>query len=118
MEYGIVLSRDGYYCDVEGEWDIQKILPTIPVMQFTGLHDKNGVPIYEGDLLNIGANDFGYVTNSNKEFCNYEVRVEGCDYILKRSDLDFNWGKLSRVEELGWECEVRGNVFEHPNLLK
>jgi uncharacterized phage protein (TIGR01671 family) len=74
--------------------------------QFTGLKDKHGKDIYKGDLLAIGVNDFGMMHS------NYEVTFEGCDYILKRVDLTFNWGRLSRLSEMNWECEIIGNIHE------
>jgi hypothetical protein len=88
------------------------------VMQFTGLKDMNGVEIYEGDLLNIGANEFGLIVNGKNLNVVYEVRVEGCDYILYRHDLKLNWGRLSRLEEMGWYCQVIGNIHEHPEHTK
>jgi uncharacterized phage protein (TIGR01671 family) len=81
-------------------------------MQFTGLRDRNGKEIYEGDLLNIGANEFGFVTNNKGENVIYEVKFEGCEYILFRTDLNFNWGRLSRLDELCWNCQIVGNVHE------
>jgi uncharacterized phage protein (TIGR01671 family) len=80
--------------------------------QFTGLKDKDEKEIYEGDLLNIGANEFGFITNEKGENVRYEVRFEGCDYILFRTDLNLNWGRLSRLEEMNWNCKVIGNVHE------
>jgi len=80
--------------------------------QFTGLKDKDGKEIYEGDLLNIGATEFGFITNDKGENVTYEVKIEGCDYILYRNDLKLNWGRLSRLEEMNWNCQVVGNVHE------
>jgi hypothetical protein len=80
--------------------------------QFTGLKDINEKEIYEGDLLNIGANEFGFVTNNKGENVIYEVKFEGCEYILFRTDLNFNWGRLSRLDELCWNCQIVGNVHE------
>jgi hypothetical protein len=86
--------------------------------QFTGLFDKNGKEIFDGDLLNIGANEFGFVVNREGKKVIYEVRVDGCDYILFRTDLNLIWGRISRLDEMGWDCEVIGNIFENAELLK
>ena len=75
-----------------------------PVQQFTGQIDKNGKEIYEGDLLAAGIL--------------FEVKHAGCDYVLYRVDNGAKWGRLSRLAELGWSCEVIGNIFENPELLK
>jgi hypothetical protein len=85
---------------------------TWKVMQFTGLKDINEKEIYEGDLLNIGANEFGFVTNNKGENVIYEVKFEGCEYILFRTDLNLNWGRLSRLDELCWNCQIVGSVHE------
>lgn len=94
-----------------------KDIRQLPLMQFTGLHDKNGREIYEGDVVKIGANEFGFITNGNNAVVNYEVRVIECDYILYRLDLQLHWGRLSRLCEMGWDCEILGNIHENPELL-
>jgi len=84
--------------------------------QYTGLKDKNGVDVFECDYL-ILSGSFGNLMQSSQKPALYEVKHEGCDYILKRTDLSFNWGSLSRVEELAWQLEVIGNIHTNKDLL-
>ena len=60
-------------------------------MQFTGLLDKNGNEIYEGDRVRIGYNYLGVVT------------------------VEFNDGKYNIADYLLRHCEVIGNIYENPN---
>lgn len=72
--------------------------------QFTGLHDKNGKEIYEGDILKAeGIGLFGPLV------------VEFTCGAFGINDHSFDYGE----EELNWKnYEVIGNVYEHPDLLK
>jgi len=97
--------------------ELKTIITDAVLMQFTGLLDKNGKEIYEGDVVNIGSSDFGFIKNEKGENVEYEVKHEGCDYILYRNDLKLKWGRLSRLEELFWQCEVIGNIYENKELL-
>ena len=82
------------------------------VMQFTGIKDRDDNEIYEGDYLNIGASQFGYFQNDKGNNVKYQVVFEGCEYILFRPDINLIWGRLSRIEELNYECQINGNIYE------
>jgi len=82
------------------------------LMQFTGLLDKNGKEIYEGDVLKIfNTEGFGVV----KFFaCSFMVEWVGQDCY---SDLlgwyNFKRGAVSKPEDF----EIIGNIYENLNLI-
>jgi hypothetical protein len=77
------------------------------VEQFTGLKDKNGREIYEGDVLDIGLlNQDG---NPVLAPVSYEAYLAG--YVLDNRGYGI-W------QRLGGDCEVIGNIYENPELLK
>lgn len=74
-----------------------------PLMQYTGLKDKNGVEIYEGDIIDDKGVTW-YVEFGNGR---YTLRCT-CHY----PDGDFY------VFEDSPGYEVIGNIYENPELLK
>ena len=110
MDYNVVLSKNGCWCDVESGWDIQGEYETVPVMQFTGMKDYNGKEIYEGDILEgISNNVF-----DNGSVSNYEV-MWGIDH----------WhinGTNFTLQELFNYCnnkiKIIGNIYETPKLCR
>lgn len=72
--------------------------------QCTGLKDKNGKLIYEGDI--VETHDY---TTEHSQI----VFDKGC-YVLKSKDVAM-YEHLSNYEK---ECEVIGNIHENPELLE
>jgi uncharacterized phage protein (TIGR01671 family) len=70
------------------------------IQQYTGLKDKNGKEIYEGDVVEIGDRKKEVIFNI------------GMFYI------DENYGDIVTLSEVDNIIEVIGNIFKTPELLK
>lgn len=76
----------------------------IELMEYTGLKDKNGVEIYEGDIIKHRSQtqfQCGYVTSV--------VKFEKGEFI------NCFFGSLYDNKN---HCEVIGNIYENPDLLE
>lgn len=100
------------------EWGIQTInnvlsantfkMELVKIMQYTGLTDKNGKEIYEGDIVK----DLAVLPEDEER-----------DYI---SVVEFKWGSFLIYDKEKEKyntvahstLEVIGNIYENPELLK
>jgi len=77
------------------------------LIQYTGLKDKNGKEVYEGDVL-LDENGQIYTV----EFFNYSFNVVHKD--RKLSDIYTLWEYINNI----FLCEIIGNIYENPELLE
>jgi len=119
------------------EGGVMKVRDEIKVMQFTGLQDKNGKEIYEGDIVHFAR---------KKAFCKCDAELEysigkfcpDCgkkcelkDFITTAKidfhkgsfvfyhwdkELKFYWNVYIAENYIKW-TEVIGNIHENPELL-
>lgn len=74
-------------------------------MQYTGLNDKNGKEIYEGDIVQFTIEHEEEIDDvTYKEAVHFS---EGC----------FNVDGEVPLNAFSDECEVIGNIYENPELL-
>lgn len=82
----------------------------VTVMQYTGLKDKNGVEIYEGDILEcLSSNEFCLGTAFKNEV------IWAIDGWHAAGTTFKSFQEFLHYTDKG--CEVIGNIYEHPSLL-
>lgn len=138
--YGsLVVSNGRYYicvsalCNIKccvnnGITSMIEVLPET-VGQYTGLTDKNGKKIFEGDIVKCSDIDDCYYTEEETKFVGVMV-FEACAFgIATKDTLRISLGNWCENDnfvslwELEWNeyinnVEVIGNIHDYPELLK
>ena len=95
------LAEQARFSNIDNQPNPNKFI----LMQYTGLKDKNGKEIYEGDII---RHDWGL----NKiTFEDYSFTAE---QILT---FDGKYNCNLYLSDIGSDCEVIGNIYENPELL-
>ena len=109
--YGSLLQGNGLcqiLVPVEGAFKNYKVDPKT-VGQFTGLRDRNGEDIYEGDILYIGRSEKGKPVAYSNEYAAFGIQYSDRDFFPFAHDL----------RDISETCyEVIGNIHDNPELMK
>lgn len=97
------------------------------LLQFTGLHDKHGVEIYEGDVCRVLYTDWPSKSNDDPRTLDQYLkdisRLASVEFVA--FEWCFNFGK-NRFGEFEYgsfivgiygKIEVIGNIYQNPELL-
>lgn len=105
------LLNGGTWATVEGfsvaehkEIHIQSQPEDAKIMQFTGLMDADDESIFEGDIL---CGTFETFDDGPQEYRGEVIFSDGGFWV--------DFGELSVIAK---KCQVIGNIYEHPDLLK
>lgn len=121
----------GFYIS-EGGGDLVHIYDVFDIMDWTGLKDKNGKEIFEGDILSakrtvtgmplpngkcaevFGPSPVGYETRTWDEIIFAEILVteNSIGFMLPKEGGTYQ----ERGKPLQWE--IIGNIYEHPELIE
>lgn len=83
--------------------------PDFEIMQYTGLKDKNGKEVFEGDIICKNPNfKFTVVWKDNwAKFCLY------ANFLVKGAVKKTAFMSIQQVQRM----EIIGNIYENPELL-
>ena len=93
-------------CLLSAILESEKLQERYELMQFTGLYDKNGTEIYEGDIVFVV-----YSILDSKEY--YGVKFDNGSFVFYNKEQYVNL-KIENCKDV----EVIGNIFDNKELLK
>ena len=104
------------YCD--RFWNVCSVIVTPETIgQYTGLKDKNGRKIFEGDIVKGCSKSYkkNYLCEVyfNENMCHYGLTINRGSYTKHQTH---DWLELTKTKAS--KLEVIGNIYDNPELLE
>lgn len=113
LYFGRNYDLEGVSCHIPNGYVSTKNVADVYLMQCTGLEDKNGVEIYEGDIVAITNHPFQKTDDS---YVGIEINGK---YEVRWCEDDLVWCAgcllLARTK---YYVRVIGNIYQNPELLE
>ena len=110
----VLVCDDNVWIVDEDSWGNEWLLNNdLNLMQSTGLKDKNGKEIFEGDIIAIEVEDLEAPVNA-KVFCNNDIGV----LMFHVFEDDDDNPMVELIEDNSVSFVVIGNIWEHPELAE
>lgn len=112
-----VFKKDSNYDDYE-DFEYKDVTDKLELMQYTGLKDKNGKEIYEGDIVKIHKHSYDYGFKED-EIGQIKFLDGAFGFYREKTKNEYYFNDLSTENGYGEleYYEVIGNIYENPELL-
>ena len=94
-----------------GGWVDEEVIPET-IGQYTGLKDKNGKEIYEGDIIGCHNPNIKHLIFYNEKQGRFMAALNG--------DIENDYINVCGLDDSRWNAskEVIGNIHDNPELIK
>lgn len=122
IKFRIWNGKDKFCTNSFVKSNLYNILDTRPeyVQQFTGLLDKQGKEIYEGDIVKAtlwGMTIVNFLATIEFKYGCFGIVCQDSNLASVRGDNKGKWKSFYQKDDWS-DIEIIGNIYENPELLK